>query len=46
MTDQLTTTDVARLAGITTASFRRYRLRGTAPTPDGHMTDQSTWSEA
>ncbi len=41
--DQLTTDDVAALAGLTSASIRRYRLRGTVPPPDGYLGRTPWW---
>lgn len=44
VTDQLTTADVAQLAGITPASFARQRLRGVVPEPDGYVGRTPWWS--
>lgn len=41
--DQLTTDDVAALAGVLPASVRRYRLRGTFPRPDGYVGRTPWW---
>jgi predicted DNA-binding transcriptional regulator AlpA len=41
--DQLTTAEVAALAGIAPASVRRYRLRGTFPEPDGYVGRTPWW---
>lgn len=41
--DQLTTADVAKLAGITPASVRRYRVRGVLPEPDGMLGSTPWW---
>jgi hypothetical protein len=41
--DQLTTGQVAALAGIAPASVRRYRLRGTFPGPDGYVGRTPWW---
>ena len=40
--DRLITAEVAELAGITTASVRRYRQRGAIPEPDG-MLGRTPW---
>ena len=40
---QLTTDDVAALAGLSSASVRRYRLRGTVPPPDGYLGRTPWW---
>lgn len=44
--DQLTTEQVAELAGIAPASLRRYRLRGAVPEPDGYVGRTPWWSRA
>lgn len=42
--DQLTTADVAQLAGITPASLARQRLRpGVVPKPDGYLGVTPWW---
>jgi predicted DNA-binding transcriptional regulator AlpA len=41
--DQLTTVEVAALAGIAPASVRRYRLRGRFPDPDGYVGRTPWW---
>lgn len=41
---QLTTEEVAALAGIRPASVRRYRFRGTFPQPDGYVGRTPWWS--
>lgn len=41
--DQLTTEQVAVLAGISPASVRRYRLRGRFPVPDGYVGRTPWW---
>lgn len=41
--DQLTTEEVAALAGIRPASVRRYRARGTFPDPDGYVGRTPWW---
>jgi hypothetical protein len=46
VTDQLTTTDVASLAGVTVASIRQYRLRGAIPPPDGYLGTTPWWQRA
>jgi hypothetical protein len=46
VTDQLTTTDVASLAGVTVASIRQYRLRGSIPLPDGYLGTTPWWQRA
>ena len=46
MSDMLTTAEVAKLAGITPASLRRYLVRGTAPAPDGHLGRTPWWHQA
>ncbi len=43
MTDQLTTADVARLAGVAPASIRTYRGRGVIPQPDGYLGSTPWW---
>lgn len=42
-TDQLTSAEVAALAGITTDSFYRARMRGSAPEPDGMLGATPWW---
>lgn len=42
--DLLTTSDVARLAGITPASVRRYNHRGSMPKPDAHLGRTPVWT--
>ena len=44
--DQLTTADVARLAGITPESVRTYLRRRTIPAPDGHLGVTPWWRPA
>ncbi len=46
MTDQLTTDQAAALAGISPASWREYRRRGTVPGPDGYVGRTPWWSSA
>lgn len=41
--DQLTTAEVAELAGISPASVHRYRLRGAVPEPDGYVGRTPWW---
>lgn len=43
MPDQLTTAEVAKLAGITPASVRTYLNRGTMPPPDGRFGPLLWW---
>ena len=43
MPDQLTTEDVARLAGVEVATIRTYRLRGAIPAPDGYVGRTPWW---
>lgn len=43
MRDQLTTTEVAKLAGVTVASLREYRQRGSMPEPDGYLERTPWW---
>lgn len=43
MTDQLTTAEVAALAGIEPASVRRYRMRNAIPEPDGQLGRTPWW---
>jgi predicted DNA-binding transcriptional regulator AlpA len=43
--DQLTTDQVAALAGISPASVRRYRLRGAIPEPDGYLGRTPWWRQ-
>ena len=40
---QLTTAEVAALAGIAPDSVRRYRLRGRFPDPDGYVGATPWW---
>ena len=40
----LSTAEVARLAGITPASLRTFRSRGTFPTPDGYLGSTPWWT--
>jgi len=40
---QLTTTDVANMAGVTDQAIRRHRIRGTIPEPDGYVGRTPFW---
>lgn len=46
MPDLLTTLDVARLAGVTPATVRRYTHRGSLPKPDRHIGRTPVWERA
>ena len=46
MGEQLTSADVATLAGVTRASIHRYRFRGSIPEPDGYLGRTPWWHEA
>jgi len=46
MPEQLTTEQVAALAGITPASLREYRRRGAVPGPDGYLGRTPWWHPA
>jgi hypothetical protein len=41
--EQLTTTQVAGLAGVSPASWLVYRRRGTVPPPDGYLGRTPRW---
>ena len=41
--DQLTTAEVAELAGIAPESVYRYRIRGAVPEPDGYIGRTPWW---
>lgn len=41
--DQLTTADVAELAGLEPGTIKRYRYRGSIPPPDGWLGRTPWW---
>lgn len=42
--EQLTTAEVAKLVGVTPASWRSMVSRGSAPEPDGHLGSTPWWT--
>jgi len=43
MTEQLTMSDIAALAGVKVATITKHRVRGRFPDPDGHLGPVPWW---